>query len=109
VELMTVAEIIEPTFDKDGYPTDETLRIVREWKHENRFNNLMAFVRDAWKYDGFNTTLREDGKAFVYTVHTFGWSGNEELIGALSGNQLFWALCWQESRRGGHYRFEVSL
>jgi hypothetical protein len=102
----------EPTFDTDGYPTEETLDVIRKWEYnsERGFADLLAYVRGAWKY-GDEYVKGSYGGEFVYKyeMHTFGWSGNEDLIGALKDNTLFWALCWQESRRGGHYKFEAQL
>lgn len=38
---------------------------------------------------------------------TGGWSGHEELISELEGT-WFWMFCWVQSRRGGHYIFEIK-
>jgi len=38
-------------------------------------------------------------------VSTGGWSGNEELIGAMRMNFILWSQWWWSSRRGGHYVF----
>ena len=94
-----------PTFDSDGYPTEETLEIIAKW--ENDYENLMEFVREAWRWkdDYFHLTIK-DGER-MHELHTGGWSGNESLMGALKQNQLFWVMCWQESRRGGHYKFII--
>jgi len=42
-----------------------------------------------------------------FEYHTGGWSGNEDVIGALKNNLLFWPMFWQKSTRGGHYFFRI--
>lgn len=74
------------------------------WPGED-FPALMEYVRARWRYaeDGY---FQKDG-THIYRLSTAGWSGNESIIGALQDNQIFWLLCWQESKRGGHYKFSV--
>jgi hypothetical protein len=91
----------QPTFDQDHYPTEETLKVIVQWSADD-FKGLMEFCRKCWQWDDYFTV---DGN--TYELHTGGWSGNEDVIGALQDNILFWALCWQQSKRGGHYIFEV--
>lgn len=38
---------------------------------------------------------------------TGGWSENEEIVDILY-NKMFWFLWWQESKRGGYYKFVYS-
>jgi len=84
------------------YPSEDVLQIIREWPPE-RFGELMALVESAWSEYG---RFERDGRK--YTLITGGWSGNEDLIWALQKNlSLFWTLCWQESKRGGHHVFEI--
>jgi len=94
----------EPTFKADGYPTEETERTITEWPFENGYHSLLAYVARAWKYPDYFT---HDGGS-EYKISTGGWSGNEELIGALERNRIFWAFCWVSSTCGGHYVFEVD-
>ncbi len=90
--------------DSDGYPTDTTLKRIREWEiHDgDSFDALITFLRSIWRWPTY-ITRDFDGK--VVKIHTGGWSGHEEIIGALKDNQLFWLLCWQSSKRGGHFVF----
>jgi hypothetical protein len=108
--------VLEPTFDRDGYPTEETLKIIAEWDCVGKDNqiNLLKYVQKCWRYDNFFTV--EEGTVDMYhtnvlryNISTGGWSGNESLISALEENHLFWALCWVQSRRGGHYIFHVTV
>lgn len=91
----------EPTFDQDGYPTEETLQAIRLWPYTDLVG-LVRFVGDAWCHpDCWKQTGRQ------IEAHTIGWSGNESLISALQGNPMFWMMCWVSSKRGGHYTFEL--
>lgn len=95
---------LQPAFDSDGYPTGETLEVIRKWDY-NDFKGLVVFCKKAWNWgDVYFTTA--DGE--TYEVHTGGWSGNESIIGAMMDNITFWSFCWVQSRRGGHYIFEVK-
>lgn len=100
-----------PTFDSDGYPTEETLQAIREWPPEDspeqpiRFIKLMKFVQKAWRYANCGYFQVEGD---IYHISTVGWSGNESLICALQENLFFWGICWRVHRHGGHYDFEVK-
>lgn len=87
----------------DGYPDEDELRRIREWPHEGGFPGLMDFVRERWAYADWGWTV--DGETKTYRISTGGWSGNESLVEALQENTMFWTLCWESSRRGGHYEF----
>jgi hypothetical protein len=96
-----------PSFDQDGYPTQETLEAIATWpiRSNSDIAELLAFVDAAWHYKPFAIRAEgEDTKRYIYCA-TGGWSGNEEIIGALQQNHLFWAMCWLESQRGGGYKF----
>lgn len=98
----------EPTFDKDGYPTEETLLAIREWD-ANDLGGLFQFVAEAWNLDYGRALIRcvessAEGRHWI-ELHTGGWSGNEDIIGALQANTMAWTLAWWSSRRGGHYEF----
>lgn len=90
-----------PAFDEAGYPTEATLAIITVWPYRD-FLTLMEFVRQAWKYEEY---FVQDGDRFH--LSTGGWSGNEDIIGALQQHRLFWAVCWESSHRGGITVFKV--
>lgn len=94
--------MLEPTFDKDGYPTDETLQAIREWPYGD-MPGLFEFIRQAWEYEDM-AWEENDG---IYKISTCGWSGNESLIDALGDNFVAWMQCWYSSTRGGHYVFAL--
>jgi hypothetical protein len=95
----------EPTavLGDDGYPTEAALECVRKWSYKDPAG-MLAFVRSLWAYAECGYWSQQDA---IYEVSTAGWSGNEDLIGAMRANRMFWTLCWLSSRRGGHYEFEI--
>jgi len=102
----------EPTFDSDGYPTDETLETIKKWPYGHGYIDLMSYVSRAWKWEDFVycNAIKDFAEQDVweYTLITGGWSGNESIVDALLENQMFYHLCWRESHRGGKYIFEVK-
>ena len=97
-----------PTFDGDGYPTEETLMAIRKWPED--WNSLLEYVREAWTYKDRITNVdstEEYHPGDFWYLSTGGWSGNEDIIGALQANAMFWICCWWSSRRGGHFEFIV--
>lgn len=86
----------------DGYPTEEELTRIKEWDYKD-FVGLMEFLGELWDYKDFGWKQND----YTYTLSTAGWSGNESLIDALQENSMFWTVCWQSSRRGGHYVFTI--
>ena len=102
----------DPTFDEDGYPTDETLYAITKWPHEDGYYELMVFVSGTWHWPDFmyvNPIKNIFGEpVWEYTMITGGWSGNEDIVAALRNNPLFYAMCWRESHRGGKHVFEVK-
>mgnify|MGYP000973252424 FL=1 len=89
------------------YPTDRQLKMIRYW--DSTIEELYDFIVELWEYEppsmrnGFNS-LRK----YVYKmeIHTWGWSGNEDIVEELK-HTMFWIVCWQKSTRGGHYYFEI--
>lgn len=105
----------EPTFDHDGYPTEETLATITAWDWHD-FPALMEYVKRAWCDYGFfdNEPSRvetlfpgcEQDGCYWYCA-TGGWSGNESILGALATNEMFMAVCWNASARGGYHEYHV--
>jgi hypothetical protein len=105
---------MEDYLDEDGYPTDAALERIKTWPIETRFSTtaLIDFVRSLWHNNEWG--WREVDAADVlgkdvrrYYVSTGGWSGNESLIRAWQANEWGWHFSWMQTRRGGHYIFEV--
>jgi hypothetical protein len=84
------------------YPSDHALKAIKNWDFQD-IGALMEFIREHWAFA--DVSWKQKGKKF--SISTVGWSGNESLIGAMHANVMFWSLCWLESKRGGHYKFEV--
>ena len=101
---------LKSTIDEDGYPTEETERLVREFEGDAR--ELLASLREVWMHPTYWD--EEDGVDILdrpvhrYHVSTAGWSGNESLIDALRNHWIFWMRFWVEERVGGHFIFEIS-
>jgi hypothetical protein len=95
-------------FDDDGYPTDAFLDAIKEWPHQKGYEALLDFALTGHTYPTFWEKCEPDEKGeTTYHISTGGWSGNESIIDALCSNNLFWLVCWQQARRGGHYIFKV--
>ena len=93
--------------EEDNMPDEELEQAceeAREWpiNTPSDCHELLKRVQAIWRWPDY---FRYENGAFH--VSTGGWSDHEALISALQQNHVFWMLCWQSSRRGGHYVFEV--
>ncbi len=99
--------------DEDGYPTESALWLLEHWPFEDPAGwfdlakRLWHFQDLTWSEEVVVDDFRESGKATHVHVSAFGWSGNESLISAMQANWMLWHQCWVQSRRGGHYIFEL--
>ena len=84
-------------------PTEEELETIRTWKADD-FHGMFDFLKyhSLWKYAEDGYWREEDGE---YYLSTAGWSANEEIIGAMQSNHVWWMFFWLSSKRGGHYIF----
>lgn len=73
----------------------------------NDFMAGVGIIEKYWNED--YETFGIEGKDGIVTLEltTGGWSDNEEIIDILA-NKAFWLLWWQESKRGGYYKFAYS-
>ena len=95
----------EPLKNEHGYPAEVSLSEIAEWDIlKTGVAPLIDFVTRLGWNDPVKITRDED--KYIIEFITSGWSGNESLIGALRDN-FFWMLYWEESRRGGYYKFIV--
>jgi hypothetical protein len=106
--------------DEDGYPTEDTLKRIGTW-HYNDTQAMFDYIHDLWAHaesgywreeevmqDDFNVHIQYEKPRRRYYISTAGWSGNESIIQAMRENTMFWTLNWIQSRRGGHYIFELK-
>lgn len=73
----------------------------------NDFQQGINIIEKYWNQN--YGTFDIEGKDGILTLEltTGGWSENEEIIDILC-NTMFWFLWWQESKRGGYYKFIYS-
>lgn len=93
---------LQPTFDRDGYPTDETLTVITTWPIEDA-DGWIKFIISAWSDTG---RIWHDDNADLHMA-TGGWSGNESIIHAMRDNHILWMRLWKSSHRGGKFVFEL--
>ena len=94
----------------NGYPEESVLRKIKKWDIlKDGVDGLLDLVHENWKYaedGGFRLTGKKVRKL---ECHTYGWSGNEDVINALGENLMFWPLYWVKSTRGGHHYFVIKI
>lgn len=95
-EPTSVSPVQHPSFDADGYPTDETESAIREWDFRD-VDGWLAYIREAWNHH-YGRIWEENG---TLKMATGGWSGNESITHAMRENFVLWALMWESSHRGG--------
>lgn len=86
----------QPEFDRDGYPTDKTLKAIEEWPINDALGWL-KYIEAAW--DHHYGSMWVDGRQLK--MATGGWSANESVISAMRRNFVLWNLFWESSHRGG--------
>ncbi len=94
--------------DEYGYPTEEALEKIKEWPDDD-MPGLIGFVKELWWMPDWGWHEKNEDDHIHYLISTGGWSGNEDLIGAMGSNQMFWLFCWYSSRVGGHFQFKVKV
>lgn len=105
-------------YPNNSYPSEEDLTTIENWDSFNDPMGLINFIEPLFEeYGVVRVTNPSCGENITYTggleqkytvyMATGGWSGNEDIINAMSKN-IFWALYWQESKRGGGYTFKIE-
>jgi len=73
--------------------------------NSNDWNKCIQLIEDYWNTDyGTCELCRERNGTETLELTTGGWSENENLIDQIA-ETWFWLLWWQESKRGGYYKF----
>lgn len=111
-----ISDLIEHNemLDEDGYPTEAALEVIRLW-HWNDIPGWFEFIKGLWAHQHYSWKEKHEPADFQeskivhrYYISTAGWSGNEDVIRAMQNNHMMWLLNWVQSRRGGHYIFELK-
>lgn len=93
--------------DFEGYPESEDLEYIEKFDvFHNDIHDLLNFIRSIWSYPCYCKIKGK--KVITLELHTGGWSGNEEVIRALTTNYVFWGMYWEKSVKGGHYWFRIK-
>lgn len=91
-----------PTFDRHGYPTEDTCQTIKVWPVED-VDGFVQFVIESWHDTG---RIWHDDNNDLHMA-TGGWSGNESIIQAMQENYILWGRLWKSSHRGGKFVFEL--
>lgn len=86
-----------PTFDADGYPTEETERLIAKW-NANDAIGWIEFIKSAWNKHYGKVVFDHDNSIVLITG---GWSGNEYIVRSMKDNRVLWSMLWESSHRGG--------
>ena len=87
-----------------SYPTEEALELIRTF--EGTPSNLVWLLRELWHGGRDMVSAANDDDHVEVTFVTAGWSGNENLLGALSMT-VFEMRYWESSHRGGKHVYRV--
>ena len=103
------------TLDEDGYPTQDALHLIENWPYDDPVN-WFDFIHEIWYASdwGWHSEVvpheyREGRNVMRFDISTAGWSGNEAIIKAMQKNEMLWWIVWVQSRRGGHYIFNMEI
>ncbi len=104
--------------DEHGYPTNDALDYIKNWSliygqtretskkghkwGQQSHDELIEYIKGLW-WGGDDAIVYEDG---LLELHTYGWSGNEEIIEELRSTDL-WMFKFRAKMSGGHYYFKL--
>lgn len=91
------------------YPTDDELEIISKWDFRAEpVQEFIDYIVELWWQADILCKIKGKNVMKLW-LSTAGWSGNEDIIHAVRKNSFFWSMCWEWSKRGGHYKFSVDL
>ncbi len=67
------------------------------------WDKIVKLIEEYWDSDYGLFKINNN----ILELITGGWSENEAIIEVLS-RTMFWFFFWQESKRGGYYKFDLS-
>lgn len=72
----------------------------------NDWSKCVSIIEKYWNDDYGTFDIEGKNNNITLTLTTGGWSENEAIINLIYGT-MFWFLWWQESKRGGYYKFTI--
>ncbi len=110
-EILKIPEIL---LDDEGYPTDEYIAFIKGYTSKTMpiINFVLDILQDNWQYGEWGFKLGRVYKGVrKLELHTGGWSGNEEIIAAITSNIWLTAFKMKYVKwyTGGHYYFEIRI
>lgn len=77
--------------------------------NSNDWEGCLEILDKYWNTDyGTMEICKEKNGRQMLELTTGGWSENERFIDKIAGT-IFWILWWQESKRGGYYKFVYPI
>jgi hypothetical protein len=95
-----------PVIDIDGYPTEETVEFLSNYKNFFDAKDAIGFATSALEQMGYATIKRENN--YIY-IATGGWSGCEDIVRAMKSNVWFSHLLIASLSGGGYYYADPSI
>ena len=111
-------KVPEQLMDEDGYPTVEALDYIKNWSivyaqdgktfttglyfGKDKYEELIEYISSIWTYN--DAIVYENG---LLEIHTYGWSGNEDIIEELKNTDM-WLMKHRATQSGGHFYFKIN-
>ena len=97
--------------DEDGYPTEEYLTFIKNYIPDESLT-ILQFIEnvlpEGWWTPDWGVKLSKNKRKLE--LHTGGWSGNEEIIGAIRSNIYLtnFHMSYAMWKAGGHHYFDIK-
>jgi len=94
--------------DHDGYPVEEDVEALRNWSGPaEEVPVVLDAVGEYLTECGYGSVKKYPNDGLEWQFATGGWSGCEEVIGAIP--LLVHSLAWQSSHRGGLHVYGLEV